>query len=242
MRMGILAIGSGLLITGLVVASSGLAQDAAKQPAGSPTVNPTKEASVKKSIGAKAVAMPTPVFVIGTYDKSGKPNVMTCAWAGICCSDPPCVQISLREATYTYGNIMERKAFTVCIPSERYLKEADYFGIVSGRKEDKFTVSGLTPVRSEVVDAPYVKEFPFVIECSLLQSVKIGLHTMFIGQIKDVKVDESALNKDGAPDIQKVKPFIFSPADRVYYGVGGSVGKAFSEGKALIDPKAGKDK
>jgi flavin reductase (DIM6/NTAB) family NADH-FMN oxidoreductase RutF len=69
---------------------------------------------------------------------------MVCAWGGICCSDPACVSISLREATYTYSNIIERKAFTVNIPSEKYIKEVDYCGIVSGKSEDKFVSTGLT--------------------------------------------------------------------------------------------------
>jgi len=112
---------------------------------------------VKRSLGAKTIAPATPVWVVGTYDHEGKPNAMTAAWAGICCSKPPCVYASLRRATHTYGSIMERKAFTVSIPSEAYVKEADYFGIASGRDADKFAATGLTPVKSDLVDAPYVK-------------------------------------------------------------------------------------
>ncbi len=185
---------------------------------------------MKKSLGAKTVVYPTPVFVVGTYDKAGKPNVMTAAWAGICCSVPPCIYVSLRKATYTYGNILERKAFTVSIPSERYVKEADYFGIVSGRDADKLKATGLTPAKSDLVDAPYVKEFPLVLECKLLRYVEIGLHTEFIGEIVDVKADEAILDADGVPDIEKVKPIIFSPEGRKYNGIGKSLGKAFSIG------------
>lgn len=186
---------------------------------------------MKKSIGAKTIVFPTPVFIVGTYNKNAKPNAMAVAWGGICCSDPACVSISLREATYTYANILEKKAFTISIPSETYIKQADYFGIVSGRTEDKFNSTGLTPVKSEFVDAPYVKEFPFVLECALIQTVKIGLHTLFVGQIKDVKVDETALTKEGFPDIEKIKPMIFNPANRAYYGIGKLLGSAFSVGK-----------
>ena len=103
---------------------------------------------MKRSLGAKTIVFPTPVFIVGTYDKNAKANAAAVAWGGICCSDPVCVSISLREATYTYGNILESKAFTVNIPSEKYIKEADYFGIASGRTEDKFSLTGLTPVKS----------------------------------------------------------------------------------------------
>ncbi len=186
---------------------------------------------MKKSLGAKTIVYPAPVFVVGTYDRAGKPNVMTVAWAGICCSAPPCVAVSLRKATYTYGNIMEHKAFTVSIPSEEYVKEADYFGIASGRDEDKVARSGLTSVRSDLVDAPFVKEFPLVLECRLLCHIEIGLHTQFVGEILDVKSDE--VGEDGLPDIEKIRPIIFSPEGREYHAVGRYLGKAFSIGKGI---------
>jgi flavin reductase (DIM6/NTAB) family NADH-FMN oxidoreductase RutF len=189
---------------------------------------------MKKSLGAKTLLYPTPVCVIGTYDPVGKPNVMTAAWVGICCSNPPCIAVSLRKATYTYGNIMERKAFTVSIPSEDYAKHADYFGLVSGKNVDKFAASGLTPLKSELVDAPLVQEFPIALECKLHRVVEIGLHTEFIGEILDVKANESCLGPDGLPDIEKVLPVTFSPEGRNYHGVGKFIGKAFSIGKELM--------
>jgi flavin reductase (DIM6/NTAB) family NADH-FMN oxidoreductase RutF len=188
---------------------------------------------MKKSFGAKTLIFPTPTWVVGTYDKNGKPNVMTIAWGGICCSKPPCVAISLRKATYTYGNIIERKAFTVNVPSEKYVKEADYFGIVSGRDADKFSKSKLTPVKGEFVDAPYVKEFPMNLECKVIQSVEIGLHIQFIGEIIDVKADESVLGKNGLPDIERVKPFLYCPEVRNYQKIGEYLGEAFSIGRGL---------
>jgi flavin reductase (DIM6/NTAB) family NADH-FMN oxidoreductase RutF len=146
---------------------------------------------MKKSIGAKTIVYPAPVLVVGTYDREGKPNAMTAAWGGICCSSPPCVTVSLRKATYSYGSIVARKAYTLNIPSEQYASEADYFGIASGKSVDKFKATGLTPVKSELVNAPYIQEFPMILECNLLHTFNIGLHTQFIGEIMDVKVDES---------------------------------------------------
>ena len=186
---------------------------------------------MKKSLGAKTIIHPTPVLVIGTYDKDGKANVMTAAWAGICCSAPPCVGVSLRKATYSYGNIMEHKAFTVNVPSEDYIKQVDYFGIVSGRDADKLSQAGLTPVKSELVDAPYVKEFPLILECKLLNAVEIGLHTQFIGEIVDVKAEGGVLGDDGLPMIEKVRPIIFAPESWSYHGLGKNLGKAFSIGR-----------
>ena len=93
---------------------------------------------MKKSLGAKTIVYPTPVFIVGTYDENGEPDVMAAAWGGISCSKPPCVSISLQKHRYTLKNINERGAFTISIPSEDYVKEADYFGIVSGKDANKF--------------------------------------------------------------------------------------------------------
>ncbi|HOE16206.1 MAG TPA: flavin reductase family protein [Syntrophorhabdaceae bacterium] len=188
---------------------------------------------MKRSIGARTMVFPTPVLVVGSYDKEGKPNAMTVAWGGICCSQPPCIGISLRKATYTYGNIVERKAFTVNIATESYVKETDYLGIATGKKVDKLAAAGLTPVKSDLVDAPYIKEFPFIFECKLINTVEIGLHTQFIGEILDVKADESILDKEGLPDIEKMKPLAYTPEVRNYYGLGKCVGRSFSIGKIL---------
>ncbi len=190
---------------------------------------------MKKSVGAKTLLLPTPVLVVGTYDAAGKPNVMTVAWGGICCSEPPCICVALREATYTYGNIVARRAFTVQVATEAYLKEADYFGIASGRKVDKFAVTGLTPVKAEFVDAPYIKEFPLIFECTLLHTIEIGLHTQFIGVIIDTKMDEEIMRSDGFPDVEKMKPLAFAPSIRDYYSFGKILGKAFKIGKQIGD-------
>ncbi len=185
------------------------------------------------SLGASTLAPINPVWVVGTYDHEGKPNVMTAAWAGICCSKPPCVYVSLRKATYSYRNIMKRKAFTISFPSEIYVKEADYFGIASGRNEDKFSQARLTPVKSKLVDAPYVKEFPVVFECKVIKTVKIGLHTEFIGEILDVKAKKSVLDGNKMPDVEKVKPIVWSLANMSYRGVSDHLGQSFSIGKKL---------
>ena len=187
---------------------------------------------MKTSLGARTLLFPTPVLMVGTYDQDGKPNLMNAAWGGICCSQPPCVAVSLRKATYSWAGIVARKAFTVGIACESRMVEADYVGIASGRDVDKFAISDLTPLRSELVDAPYAAEFPVVLECRLLHTIEIGLHTQFIGEIIDVKAETDVLGEDGQPDILKIKPLIFDTSHKGYHGVGPLLGRAFSVGKA----------
>ena len=130
---------------------------------------------------------------------------------------------------------MARKAFTVSIPSETYVKDADYFGLVSGKDVDKFAVSGLTPIKSQLVDAPYVAEFPLIIECKLLHTFEIGLHTMFVGEIMDVKADPEVLGEDGSLDVQKLRPFFFDSDTRRYFKLGEPrAGHLMSEGTQAI--------
>lgn len=191
---------------------------------------------MKRSLGPATLAIPSPVWVIGTYDSSGVPNLMTAAWAGIVCSKPPAVSVSLREATYTYANLVERKAFTVNVPSSDHAVAADFLGIASGRAMDKFSAAGLTPTRSSLVDAPLVDEFPLTLECRLVQSVKLGLHTLFVGEIVDVKADEAALVED-LPSLDRVRPILFSAGEQAYYQVGEKLGPAFRLGRRLI-PKS----
>ena len=139
----------------------------------------------------------------------------------------------MRRARYSFNNIVKRQAFTVNITPERFVRESDYFGMASGRNQDKFAATGLTPVKSDLVDAPYIKEFPFALECSLLQTVEIGVHIQFIGEVLDIKADEELLDDEGIPDIAKVKPVLFAPEMQAYYGVGSLLGKAFSIGKSI---------
>ena len=174
----------------------------------------------KRSLGAKTLALPAPVWVIGSYGPDGKPDLMVASWGGICCSSPPCLAVSLRTTRLTHANIMASRAFTVNIPSLRQLAETDYLGMVSGRDVDKFRATGLTAVKSELVRAPMVREFPLSLECRLVESIDLGSHTQFIGKIVDVKADEKALDSTGSLIAGKIAPLIAIPAERAYYALG----------------------
>jgi flavin reductase (DIM6/NTAB) family NADH-FMN oxidoreductase RutF len=142
--------------------------------------------------------------------------------------------VSIREATLSFHNIQQTEAFTVNIPSEKYLKEADFVGIVSGKEYDKFKVTGLTPEKSKLVNAPIVNEFPYSLECKLVRQINLGSHTMFIGEIVGMVADSEVLNPKQLPDIEKVRPMLWgSFGSMAYYNIGNKLGDSFSVGNKL---------
>lgn len=189
---------------------------------------------MKKDLGAKPLLFPTPVLVVGTYNLEGRSNAMTAAWGGVCCSSPPCVAISLRKATYSYNNLMEAQAFTINIPGKAYAQEADYLGMASGRNGDKLARCGLTPVKSDFVNAPYIAEFPVNLECKIVNVTELGLHTQFVGEILNIKMDETLLGPGKPPAIEQILPLIFDPDGGNYYTLGANAGKAFAIGRELM--------
>jgi flavin reductase (DIM6/NTAB) family NADH-FMN oxidoreductase RutF len=160
------------------------------------------------------------VLLVATYDAGGQANVGIASWAGICCGRPPCIVVALRRATLSHENILASEAFTVAIPSVRQVREVDRVGVTSGRDIDKFELAGWTAVPSEVVNAPYVEQCPVVLECELMQTMELGLHVQFVGEIRDVKADAQVLGTKDLPDIEKVQPFVYAAGNRAYYPLG----------------------
>lgn len=185
---------------------------------------------MKKNLSPDTIAFPTPVYIIGSYGKDETPNAMNAAWGGVCSSEPPCVMAAIRKERCTYDNIMDRKAFTVNFPDAAHVKEADYFGLISGKTVNKFEATGLTPKKSQHVDAPIIEEFPFALECKCINTVEFGQHVMFIGEIIGMIADEECLTEKGEVDLKKVDPMAFDPAASQYNRIGEVVGKAFSAG------------
>jgi flavin reductase (DIM6/NTAB) family NADH-FMN oxidoreductase RutF len=188
---------------------------------------------MKKSLGAKTLLPLTPVVLVGTYNDEQKPNLMAAAWCGVVCSKPPCLSVSLRKATYTHRWIVKNQAFTMVPALTEFAEKADYMGMSSGRDTSKFEVAGITPVEGQEVRAPYVDEWPMAIELKLVETVELGLHTMFVGQVMDVKVDEAYLNEKGLPDIVKLNPMLYSPESRNYYNSASQLGGAYDMGRKV---------
>jgi len=163
----------------------------------------------KRSLGVKNLIYPEPAMVIGSYDKDGKPNIMTAAWFGVANSRPFKVAVSLRPATYSYHGITANMAFTVNVPNASLISYVKFAGKYSGSDMNKFEETGLTPVKSEFVNAPYVKEFPIVLECKVTEYHDLGSHRQFIGEVVDSKIDERLLDAEGYVNMDLFDPIIY---------------------------------
>jgi flavin reductase (DIM6/NTAB) family NADH-FMN oxidoreductase RutF len=181
-------------------------------------LNTSEKVYTKRSLGEKNLVFPEPAMVIGSYDKDGVPNIMTAAWFGVANSKPLKVSVSLRPATYSYHCIMANMAFTVNVPDASLISYVTFAGKYSGKDMNKFEETGLTPVKSEYVNAPYIKEFPIVLECKVTEYHDLGSHRQFIGQVIDAKIDERLLNEDGEVDMDLFNPIIYGQG-RYYSGL-----------------------
>ena len=166
---------------------------------------------------------PVPVVLVSSIDKATKkPNIITIAWCGIICSDPPLISISIRPARFSHKLISDTKDFVINVPSSGMVKEVDTCGVRSGRDIDKFKACSFTPVPSSKVSSPMIKECPVNIECELKKVVKLGVHDMFIGEVVAVHTDEGVVGEDGDIDYSKAKPFVFNQGE--YWDLGKKIG------------------
>lgn len=185
---------------------------------------------MKKSISPVPLLYPNPVLLICTYGDDGRPDAMAASWAGICCSEPPCISLGIQKSRRTWENIKDKGEFMVCIPPETLLDETDFFGIASGKNLDKFVKTGLTPVQSEIIEAPYIEECPVAIACRVRNLMHIGSHTLIVGEILSILADEEVCGEDGIPDIEIIRPLLYDSLKKTYYRIGEPAGRAFSAG------------
>jgi flavin reductase (DIM6/NTAB) family NADH-FMN oxidoreductase RutF len=189
---------------------------------------------MKQSLGNHGLIFPNPVLVVGTYDVNGEPNVATLAWGGIASSGPNAISIAVRPSRYTFEALQRTGAFTVNLPSVEYAAETDYFGIVSGRNVNKFEVTGLTPLHGEFVDAPYIEEFPYHLECTVTHTLDLGVHFLFVGEVKDTKISTVLIGSNGQVSWEGANILTFDAMSRTYRAPGEIVGEGFSIGKKFI--------
>lgn len=186
---------------------------------------------MKKEIKTTEAIFPMPVLLISTFNENGTVDVMNAAWGTML--DRNMVALNLTETHKTVENIKARKGFVVHIADVKHVVEADWFGVVSGKKvQDKFAKSGLTFTKSNLVDAPVINELPVAIECEFVEFQDDATGIGVIGKVVRTSVEEANL-KDGKVDIDSLEALAFDPYTHGYYKVGTRVGEAFKDGLKL---------
>lgn len=165
---------------------------------------------------------PVPAVLVSAADKDGNSNLITVAWAGTICSDPPMLSISVRPERYSYHMIRETGEFVVNLTTEELVRAVDFCGVKSGRDTDKWKETGLTPEKASVVNVPLVRQSPVNLECRVLRVEELGSHHMFIAQVVAVDVDEKYMDEKDQFHLSAAKPLAYSHGR--YYGLGECLG------------------
>lgn len=166
---------------------------------------------------------PTPVVLVTCVDGMGKPNIITLAWAGVVCSEPPQLGIAVRPSRHSHAILRRSGQFVVNIPSQEQLHASDVCGTVSGRDHDKFALTGLTPLPATKVLAPLLAQCPVNLECVLRHVLALGSHDLFIGEVVAYHVRKDILGDHGRPDFGKARPFTYNQGE--YWGLGELLGR-----------------
>lgn len=184
----------------------------------------------KIEIAGGRACYPMPCSLVGA-NIEGKANYLTIAWFTMVNPDPPYIVVSMGKTHYTNIGIKANGTFSVNIPSVDQAEKTDYCGVVSGRKFDKSSI--FETFYGKLETAPMVKEFPFNVECRLIQTVELPAEELFIGEIVTTYCDKNCLT-NGVPDLKKINPFILSMSDKRYRALGKDIGGAWEIGKKLI--------
>ena len=169
------------------------------------------------------VLSPVPAVLVSCGGiRDWKPNIITIAWTGSICSDPPMLSISVRPERHSYDIIRTTKEFVVNVPALSQAKAVDWCGVVSGRDVDKFAGSGLTPAGSLTVSCPIILECPLNIECRVQQSLALGSHTMFLAEVVAVQASDALIDAKGRLQLEKSGLMAFAHGH--YFALGRCLG------------------
>ena len=153
---------------------------------------------------------PLPVVMVSVADNNGKNNIVTIAWAGTICTNPPMVSISVRPERYSYQILKETGEFVINLTTRELAYATDYCGVKSGRDTDKFKDMGLTPLPGEKVKAPLIAESPVNLECKVTQVLALGSHDMFLAEVVAVHADEKYMDENHKFHLEKADPIVYS--------------------------------
>ncbi len=178
--------------------------------------------------GSTLLAPLPPVMV--TCGEGDKANIITVAWAGIINTHPPKVSISVRPNRHSYGLIKDSGEFVVNLTPEHLIRAADYCGMYTGAKVDKFAATGLHKEEAQVVACPIIEECPLSLECRVTDVIPQGTHDLFLAEVVAVNADEALLDDSGKLRMERAKLAAFAHGE--YFALGKSIGKfGFSAAK-----------
>ncbi|EAX48382.1 flavin reductase domain protein, FMN-binding [Thermosinus carboxydivorans Nor1] len=173
---------------------------------------------MKQHLTPTTLLFPLPTVLVSCAAPGFRPNITAIAWTGIVGARPPLVSICLRPDRYSYGIITASRQFIINIPTENQLAAIDLCGVVSGREVDKFAAAGFTPSPGVKVTTPAIAECPVNLECVLRETLRLGSHHTFIGEIVHIQADASVLTAAGTIDFGKLRPVTLNGAE--YWGLG----------------------
>ncbi len=153
---------------------------------------------------------PLPVVMVSAGNAQGEKNIITIAWAGTVCTNPPMVSISIRPERYSYDMIKETGEFVINLSTKELCFATDYCGVRSGRQVDKFKECNLTAIDASVVKAPMIEESPVNIECKVKDIQSLGSHHMFLAEVVAVHVDDQYMNESNKFCLEEAEPIVYS--------------------------------
>lgn len=165
---------------------------------------------------------PLPAVMVSVTDGKGNDNIITVAWAGTVCTNPPMVWISVRPTRYSYDMIRNTGEFVINLTTENLAYATDYCGVRSGRDVDKFKELKLTKEKADYVQAPMIGESPVSIECKVREVKELGSHHMFLADVVAVHADETYMDKNNKFQLNQSHPLVYSHGE--YLGLGKSLG------------------
>ena len=161
---------------------------------------------------------PLPAVMVSVADAQGRPNIITLAWVGTVCTNPPMVSISVRPERYSYPILKETGEFVINLTTKELTYATDYCGVKSGRDVDKFKEMHLTAVPADQVKAPMIGESPVNIECRVREVLALDSHDMFLADVLAVHVDEKYMDEKGKFHLEKAEPIVYSHGDYLATG------------------------
>ena len=178
---------------------------------------------MKESWKPGTLIYPLPAVLVSCGATSGEYNLLTVAWTGTVCTDPPMCYVSVRPERHSYGIIRRTGEFVINLTTRGLARAADWCGVRSGRDYDKFREMGLTPGKALKVAAPIVEESPVSIECRVRQVLELGAHDMFLAEVVAVQVDADYIDPaTGRFCLERACPIVYSHGE--YFALGEALG------------------